>query len=257
MHALNSLFRLSILTLLTAFPACTTYQDRITPVPLPSFQGDYVNVQDALVSAQAYAEPDTAKQTFGFDIRGAGLLPVCFVIDNRGMNIVKVNPRQTFLIDRQGLAWPLLTSEQAQNRVASTVERGEMMKNAGVAALWGGATGLVSGFAMSLLLDGSLNAAAHAKLSDPTVLGAGIGAFFGGRQDNQDLSNTIRKNLIGQSMRNQRVQPGELAHGYLFFPGKQEAQSAVTLRLGLEIDGYPQVVNLPFRSPLNSIGSSH
>jgi hypothetical protein len=242
---LKSIARLSALIVFTAFPACTTYKDRVPPVPLPSFRGDYVNVQDAMLAASAYADPEAAREAFGFDIRGAGLLPVRFVIDNQGRNVVKVSPQQTFLIDRQGLAWPLLTTEQAQNRVAGAVQLGGMARNAGISALWGGAAGLLGGFAVSLLLDGGMGPAAHTNLLDQTVVGAGVGAFFGGAEDSQMQENDIRRNLIGKSMRNQRVQPGELAYGYLFFPGKQEAQSAVSLRLGLEIDGYPQVVNLP------------
>jgi hypothetical protein len=62
---------------------------------------------------------------FGFNIRKAGLLPVRFVIDNQAQARVSVYSAQTFLLDCEGQAWPLLTSEQAYDRVKGYVEAGE------------------------------------------------------------------------------------------------------------------------------------
>ena len=236
--------RFAPVLLLTGMLACSTYHQKIPPVPLPGYAANSVNVEGALLAALAYPDPDAAETAFGFDIRGAGLLPVRLVIDNRSHNVIKVNPQQTFLIDRQNQAWPLLTSNQAQSRVASSVALGETLKSGVAGALLGGATAAISGFAIGLVLQNG-----YGPLGNTAAAGAGAGAFFGGGSDPQALENRIRQDLNGKSLRNQRLQPGELAQGYLFFPGLEEAESAVALRLGLELDGYPQVVNLPVAAP--------
>ncbi|HYE35098.1 hypothetical protein [Methylocaldum sp.] len=241
--------RWALLMMCALLVSCMTYEDRIPPVPLPSSNGDHVDVEGARVAAQAYADPEQAEQAFGFDIRGAGLLPVRLVIDNQSASVVKVNPQQTFLVDRDGQAWPLLTGEQAHNRLASAVQFGVMARNAGQAAAWGGGAGALTSFAIGLILDGGLGGGFSNNLLEHATVGAGVGAIVGGGQDSQGLEDRIRRDLIKKSLRNQRLQPGELAYGYLFFPGKEEARSAKTLRIGLELDGYPQVANLPLKPP--------
>ncbi|MGX2041860.1 hypothetical protein ACWJKU_17285 [Methylocaldum sp. MU1018] len=223
--------------------SCATYEDRIPPAPLPSASDDHADVDGARVAAEAYADPEQAEQAFGFDIRGAGLLPVRIVIDNQSASVVRVNPQQTFLIDQQSQAWPLLTGEQAHNRVAGAVRFGTLLSNAAQGAAWGAGAGALTSFAIGLVLGSGLGD----HLPEHAAAGAGVGAIVGGGQDSQLLEDRIRRELIGKSLRNQRLLPGELACGYLFFPGKEEARSAKTLRIGLELDGYPQVVNLPLR----------
>ncbi len=234
----KTLARLALLGMLAVVLACSTYHQKIPPILLPGYTANSVDVQGAQLAALAYADPKEAEKAFGFDIRGAGLLPIRLVIDNRGRNVVKVNPQQTFLIDRRGLAWPLLTADQAQNRVASSVSLGETLKSGALGVLEGGAAASITGFAIGLVLQNGYG---------PMLNKAGVGSIVGGMSsggDSRELENRIRKDLNGKSLRNQRLQPGELAQGYLFFPGKEEAESALTLRLGLEMDGYPQVVNL-------------
>jgi hypothetical protein len=45
--------------------------------------GNAVTIEKALVEAQAFDDPQAARQTFSFDIHGAGMLPVQAVFDNR------------------------------------------------------------------------------------------------------------------------------------------------------------------------------
>jgi len=240
-----------ILLMCALLVSCMGYENRIPPVPLPSSNSDHVDVDGARVAAEAYADPEQAEKAFGFDIRGAGLLPVRLVIDNQSSSVVKVNPQQTFLIDRDGQAWPLLTGEQAHNRVASAVQFGTLVSNAAQDAAWGIGAGALTSFAIGLILDGGFGSGFSNNLPEHAAVGASLGAIVGGGQNTQVLEDRIRRDLIGKSLRNQRLQPGELAHGYLFFPGKDEARSAKTLRIGLELDGYPEVANLPLRPALH------
>ncbi len=233
-----------LLALACCLSACSTYRERIAPVPLPASFVDHVNVQGALLAAQSYVDEDQAQAAFGFDIRGAGLLPVRFVIDNQSGRVIKIFPHQTFLIDRQNQAWPLLTADQAYQRVSAAVRVGEALTGTGQSALLLGAAGAVAGFAIGILAgDSLLNTA-----SKGAAVGVGVGALYGGGQQLYALEDRIRDDLARKTLRNQRVMPGELVYGFLFFPGKDEAASAKQLRLAIELDGQQQSVNIALRS---------
>ncbi len=45
-----------------------------------------------------------------------------------------------------------------------------------------------------------------------------------------------------------RVDSGRLAEAYLLFPDRPDIQSAVSLRLGLDIEGVRRSVNVPLQS---------
>lgn len=219
---------------------CATYDERVAPVPLPAEQADHVDVLGAKLIAQAYADPERAKKVFGFDIRGSGLLPVRFVIDNQSSKRVRVSPDQTFLVDHQGQAWPLLTAEQAYQRVKQHVEVGETIAGAAKPGLLAGVAGALVGAAVGII--GGQNVAESAGKG--VAGGVAIGALAGGFDTQQRLGRKIRDDLARESLRNRRVQVGELAYGYLFFPGKDEAQTAKELRLGLEIGEEQQIVTM-------------
>lgn len=239
----RSLVRLGLVTAVMVMLACSTYQMRFPPVPLPAQMGNSINLQGTQMAARAYVDADEAEKAFGFDIRGAGLMPVSFAVDNRSRNVVRINPQQTFLIDQKGMAWPLLTSDQAQARVADSVKLGETLKSGALSALMGASTGAITGFAIGLVLQDGFG-----PMLNKAGVGAGAGALLNG-PDAHDLELRIRKDLANRSLRSQRVQPGDLAQGYLFFPGQDEAEGATSLRLGLELDGYPEIATLPLAMP--------
>jgi hypothetical protein len=62
---------------------------------------------------------------------------------------------------------------------------------------------------------------------------------------NREVGRKISDDFAQQSLRNRRFQAGQLAYGYLFFPGKNEATSAKELRLGLDIGEQARIVKLP------------
>ncbi|HUL11349.1 MAG TPA: hypothetical protein VLU73_04160 [Methylococcaceae bacterium] len=229
--------------LTVSLAACAPYGERVAPVPLPSPRSDHIDIQGALLTAQPYPDPQQAEAAFGFDIRGAGLLPVRFSLDNRSDSVVRINPQQTFLIDLDGQAWPVLTADQAYNRISRAVEFQEIGKAAGKSAALIGAAGAVTGFALGVLLGEGVG---KTTLQGVEV-GTSVGAFFGGADAVYGLETKIRQDLAAKSLRNQRIQPGELAYGVLFFPGQDEARTARSLRLSIELDSYPQVVNLPLK----------
>jgi len=220
---------------------CSTYGERVAPIPLPEAQADHVEVGGVKLVARPYVDQKEAKQVFGFDIRGAGLLPVRFVIDNQSGEVVQVVPGQTLLIDADGNAWPLLSSDQAYRRVKGKVEVGETFLGAAKPATLLGAAGAVAGFAVGVLTGENLAEAA----GKGAVLGAAAGAVGGGATRYDSVGSQVSNDLARQSLQNRRVGRGELAYGYLFFPGDKEARSARTLRLGLKIGATSHIVNLP------------
>lgn len=236
-NPLTTLFFLTVF-----FSGCATYSDRVAPVPLPSAQTDKIIIQGAALIARPYVDQEQAKAAFGFDIRDAGLLPIRFVIDNQSNSDIKINPKQTFLIDQQGQAWPLLTSEQAYQRVKGKVELGETALGAAKPAMVMGAAGAIAGFALGVL-SGNNVAESAAK---GAILGASAGALYGGAEKQESMDKNIRQDLGKKSLRNRSIRSGELSYGYLFFPGKDEASSAKELRLSIKIHGVQQIVTIPF-----------
>ena len=221
--------------------ACSSYGERVAPVPLPESRADAVDVDGAKLIAQAYVDPGQAKAALGFDARGAGLLPVRFVVDNKSGKAVSVDPRQTFLVDNQGNAWPLLTSDQAYQRVKSNVSVGSTLGGGAKSSVLLGAAGAVAGFAVGVLTGQNIAETA----GKGAVAGASVGAITGGAKANQELGDRIRGDLARESLQNQRIENGQLAYGYLFFPGKDEAKSAKMLRLAVQVGGRMHVVNVP------------
>lgn len=223
------------------FAGCATYSDRVAPVPLPGTFAEHVNVQGALLAATPYVDEDKAKDVFGFNVRSAGLLPVRLVIDNQSGMSLAIQPQQTFLLDNEGQAWPLLTQEQAYKRVRDEVELGETMKGAVRPSLMLGTAGAIAGFAIGVLTGENLGE----TVAKGAAVGASAGALYGGAARHQEYGEEIGKDLMRNSLRNQRVKPGELAYGYLFFPGRDEAESAAALRLGLSVGTQQHIVTIP------------
>lgn len=220
--------------------SCSTYSDKVAPVPLPESQPGHVEVEGVKLTAQAYVSPQEAEQVFGFDVRGAGLMPVRFVMDNQSSKPVRVEPSQTFLLDAQGQAWPLLSSDQAYERIKSKVDVGEGLAGAGKPAALLGAAGALVGAAIGIVTGHDVGDAALKG----GVIGGVAGGVGGASNAYDSVGGKIRDDLMRQSLTNQDVRAGELAYGYLFFPGKDEAKSARGLRLSLRIGDNTRIVNV-------------
>ena len=122
-----------------------------------------------------------------------------------------------------------------------TVEIGETLKGAIKPSVLMGAAGAVAGFAIGVL--------SGQNLADTTakgaIVGASAGSLYGGAMTHEEYGQQIHNDLVRHSLRNKQVLKGELAYGYLFFPGQDEAQSAKALRLGLLVGDELQVVTIP------------
>jgi hypothetical protein len=225
--------------------ACSTgYKARPVPFKAPASYPNARVVAGVTVGAEAYVEPERARESFGFDIRSAGMLPVQVVFDNQGTQVMEINAAQTFLEDREGNLWPILAREVAYQRATRYAETKEIFKEGAYHGMLGAAAGAVIGAAVGVVTGENVVSAA----GKGAAVGAGAGATLGGlkgygsdRARREVISDLQRKSLEARP-----VVPGDLAYGFLFFPG--EARSAGLLRLQLlEVDsGAVHVVKLFF-----------
>lgn len=230
----------ALFALLLTLQACSTYGDKVAPVPLPSEQNGGLEVNNVGLYAEAYLQQDAAERAFGFDIRGAGVLPVRFVLDNQSQGNVEIRGDQTFLIDAENQAWPLLSYDQAYRRVNEHVELGETAKGAAKPAVLLAATGALVGAAVGVVTGDSAGEGA----ARGAAAGAAAGAVIGGAKRYQEIGQEIREDLAHDSFDNRSIESGEIAHGFLFFPGDQEIASLDSLRVSMHIDDKPQVIKL-------------
>ncbi len=232
------LYCLSLLIL----AGCATYGNNVAPVPLPSYQPGHVTIDKVNLIARVYLNPKVAQKRFGFDIRGAGLVPVQIVIDNQSKKDVEIVPSQTFLIDTQGNAWPLLSAKEAYNRIKNHVQMGQTAISTVKPAALLGAAGALVGFAIGVVSGHNVGQ----SVAKGAVIGATAGALGGGATGYANVESEIKHDLISKSLQNRAIRAGELAHGFLFFPGnKQELKTARSLRLAIKIGSQEKIVTLP------------
>lgn len=230
------------LGLLLVLGGCT-YRDRVAPLDLPDPARGAVELNGVLVSALAFVDADQARHSFGFDARRAGLLPVQVTFQNDSGQSVLVETDQTFLLDRERRAWPVLSQDRAHERAKGHVEVGETVKATAKPALLLGAAGAVVGAAFGLVTGENIGMAA----GKGAAIGASSGILIGGTQGYGDSGARIRRDLAEKSLSSGPILPNQIGYGVLFFPGKsgEEADSAEELRLALRIGQEQHIIRLP------------
>lgn len=215
-----------LLVFLLCLSGCSTYKTQYVSFRPPEGYNNHL-VQDGLsVGGEAFADKKVAKKAFGFDIRGAGLLPVLLVMDNNTGETVELVGAQTFLVDGTGNYWPIVANNVAIDRLEQSTEVAKVMKGAGAGSLWGAAAGTVIGAAVGIVAGHSIGEA----IGKGAAVGAASGAVIGGGKagttsDQYRITDDLReKGLEGKTIPDQY-----LANGFIFFPG--EAKSARELRL--------------------------
>ena len=205
----------------------TAYEAKPLSFKTPSAYNNAVNVGGAQIAAKAYANPDEAKQVFGFDVLGAGMLPVQVIFDNQGPHELEVIGHQSFLEDQAGNLWPILTTRAANERATKYAQTREIFKEGAQKGFLGAAAGAVVGAAIGIVTGGGIGEA----VGKGAAVGAAAGAVIGGAGGyaSNEPNKAIINDMRDKSLQNAAIEPGTLAHGFLFFPG--EAVSASNLRL--------------------------
>lgn len=212
--------------------ACSTaYKAQPLPFKAPSAYGNNVTLNGAQIGARAFADSQEARKAFGFDIRGAGMLPVQIAFDNQSPYTLDINPAQTFLEDNEGNLWPILTDNFAYERATKYAQTKKIFKEGAYSGFLGASAGAIIGAAVGIVTGEDVLRTA----GEGAVIGAAGGAVMGGAAgaaSSNDARTRIVRDLRDKSLENKSISPGNLAHGIIFFPG--EAASAKQLRLQLK-----------------------
>jgi hypothetical protein len=219
------------ITGLWAIQGCSTaYKAKPLSFKSPESFQNMTQAGGARVGAEAFADPAAAKAAFGFDVRGAGMLPVQLVFDNQGPHTLEINPAQTFLEDRQGNLWPILTDKFAYERATKYAQTHQIFKKGAYAGFLGAAAGAIVGAAIGIVSGEDV----ARTVGEGAAVGAAAGTVMGGAAGyaSNDARSVIVRDLRDKSLENKAVAPGDLSHGIIFFPG--EAPSAKQLRLQLK-----------------------
>lgn len=212
---------------------CARYERRPISFRMPSDYPNSVELEGAVLAADAWAARTEAKENFGFDIIGAGVLPIQVIVNNQSSSDVRIVPEQTFLVQTDGTMWGVLSADMARERIESRTAWGELGPRAGRGAVLGSLGGAIVGTAVGVVTDESVGSA----LGKGLVVGAAGGAVVGGADalTDEEVGRQIARDLRDASLQNKAVGAGELGHGILFFP--TEAKGSLRLRLRvLQVD---------------------
>ncbi len=223
---------------------CATYKPKVTPFKLPEAYANVQRVADTYVGARAWDNAAAAQAAFGFDIVGAGLLPVQVSFDNRGIQTLIIVPSQTFLINQKQEFFPVLSDQQAYDRVAKGVQIKETVKGLAQGALLGAATGALIGAAVGVASGGRAGEYAMRGATSGAVGGAIMGGM-NGASDSQ-VPRTITDDLTRHNLQNLPIKPGELAYGLILFPREAGRPQALRLQLQDQDTGQVYTLELPF-----------
>jgi outer membrane lipoprotein SlyB len=221
-----------------------SYQTQPLPFKAPGSYPNAQNISGATVGAKAYTDADEAQEAFGFDIRGAGMLPVQVVFDNQGKHSLEINSSQTFLEDKEGNLWPILAGNIAYERATKYVQTKEVFKEGAYHGFLGAIAGAAIGAAIGVVTGQDV-----AKLTGRgAVLGAASGAVIGGAKgyDANEARRSIIDDLKQKSLQSKPIEPNTLAYGIIFFPGEVKSVKQVRMQIVEKDTGSAQVLILKF-----------
>lgn len=234
-----------MLFLVLGLTACADdYKVKPLPFKVPSTFENMIVLEGAQIAAKAYNNPSEAEKVFGFNVLGAGLLPVQVVFDNQGDKSLEVNGVQCFLEDTEGNLWPVLNQNLAYERATRFTHTNQVFTAGAYKGFLGAVAGSIIGAAVGIVTGDNVGEA----LGKGAAVGAAAGATIGGitAGDSTDAHRAVSEDLREKSLHNKPVPPRSLAHGFLFFPA--EAKTAHRLRLHLTIleTGDVHVLTMPF-----------
>ena len=210
---------------------CTRYKTQFVSFRPPEAYANKQLVDGISVGGEAYADTAAAEDAFGFDIRGAGLLPVQLVMNNQSGKTLEIVAGQTFLVDAESRYWQVVPNNTAIDRLENSTQLASFFgKGAGTGALLGAAGGAILGAAVGIVSGQSVGEA----LGKGAALGAAGGAVIGGVKEgtSSEREYRITDDIRAKGLEGKPIPNENLANGFIFFPG--EAKSAKELRLQLK-----------------------
>jgi len=215
--------------------SCQSYQTQIVPFKLPSAYPNMVNVSGADVAVRVFEDRKDAENVFGFDILGAGVVPVQLIFDNKGQHQLIIIPNQTFLVDVDNNLWPVLDSKLAYERIYSKTKYGPTVSEGAKGAVLGGLAGSALGAAIGIITGQNVfNTAGKGAAA-----GAAAGMTIGGAKglSDEESQDRIRQDLHTRSLKNKPIKQGEVGHGFIFFPGESKKPKELRIQIKEEDTG--------------------
>ncbi len=197
----------------------------------PSAYPNTTTVANTIIGSKAFVDKNEAQEAFGFEIRSAGMLPVQIVADNQGQKELYIVADQTFLQDKEGNLWPVLTDKFAYERVTKYAETKEIFKEGAYAGVMSATAGALIGAAIGIVAGENVASAA----GKGAAIGAAAGGTAGGLKGYDsayEARREVMEDFEHKSLKNKSLSPNKLSYGFIFFPG--EATSAQSLRLQLK-----------------------
>jgi len=229
--------------LMVMIVACSSYERVVKPIKIPEEQKNYATIVDgATVYAEAFVTDKACVDTFGFNIRKAGLLPVLVTIKNDSPHSLYIDTTQTFLYDG-GNYWRLLSMTEVRYRLEKATDLGEIAKHTAKPAFVSSVAGALIGATVAIVTGRNVGEFA----GKGAAAGAALGILTGGAYGYASLEGKITEDLSREMFNKRVINPGTIAWGILYFPGKeQEAQSARSLRIRFVVDNTQNItVNVP------------
>lgn len=208
--------------------SCTSYKTKYAGFrPPEAYPGHQVS-RGVTIGAEAYANKKEAQHAFGFDIKGAGLLPAQIVLDNKGGQSLELVGAQSFLIDKDDRYWNLIPTSVAIDRLEKSTQLAAFFgKGAGKGAVIGAVAGSLLGAALGIVSGKNVGESLGKGAAIGGVAGAAVGSVKEGTSGEREQS--ITEDMRSKGIEGKVIPPDHLANGFLFFPG--EADSAKELRL--------------------------
>ena len=240
----KSLIAVILIALAVMLSACQSYERQVAPIKLPSAYPNATEVAGATIAAKSYDDKKEAEAAYGFDIVGAGVVPIQVVFDNGSAHTIEVVPSQTFLVDVDNNIWPILDSNLAYERIAKKTEFGKIAPEAAKGGVLAGIGGAMIGAAIGIVAGSNVGDAALKG----AALGAAAGAVAGGVKGyaNRDAQDKIGEDLRKKSLENKSIPRNQIAYGFLFFPGESAKAKELRLRIKETDTGISHVLIMRF-----------
>jgi hypothetical protein len=240
----NGRHMLLVCLIVFSLAACQSYQRQVVPFKMPAAYPNATEAAGMTIAAKAYNEKSEAESAFGFDIVGAGVLPIQVIFDNKGTHRVEIVPDQTLMVDDQNNLWPILESKLAYDRIEKKTQLGKVAPEAAKYGALSGIAGAMIGAAIGIVSGKNVGQAAAMG----AAVGAAAGATMGGTKGlmDTDVHGQIREDLQKRTLENRAVNPHDIAHGFLFFPGESAKPAELRLRLKEKDTGIEHALILKF-----------
>lgn len=231
-----------------ALSGCTAHKTQYIPFRPPQGYANNQVVSGVSVAGEAYPDKKSARKAFGFDIKGAGLLPVMLVLDNKSGRAVEIVAGQTFLVDAAGNYWPVVPNNTAFDRLEQSSQlAGYFGRGAGRGAVVGAAAGGLLATAIGIVSGRNVGS----YLGKGAAVGAAGGAVIGGSQEagSREREFRISEDLRQKGLEGRLIPDQHLANGFLFFPGEAESARELVLQWREVEGGALRKVTLPLPAP--------